>query len=66
MKQRNRKKIGVRVMRKLLKSWRYEYSPMFVYLKRHGLLITLNAKPHLPGGPLIYNPMMEGKCSKES
>lgn len=63
MKQRNRKKIGVRVMRKFLKAWRYEYPSMpsmFVYLDRLGLLITLNAKPHLPGG-LTYNPMKEGE-----
>ena len=37
MKQRNRKKIGVRVMRKMLKNWRYECYSRFMYLGWQGI-----------------------------
>ena len=40
MKQRNRKKIGIRAMRKLLNAWRYSRPATFIYLWPLGMALT--------------------------
>ena len=61
MKQRNRKKIGIRAMRKLLNAWPYECYSRFKYLGWHGIgLVIVPGVNRFEDEGWMGGPSMEG------